>query len=82
MTITMSNVHLAGSFHSISSPCCFSGISGISEWIVDTGATDHITPFLVLFHNPKPISFSILLPNGNTSPITHIGTADTKYCST
>lgn len=43
-------------------------------WIVDTGATDHISPFLNLLQNATPIQSSLHLPNGTTVPITHVGT--------
>lgn len=49
-------------------------ISSISSWIIDTGATDHITPFSYLLTNPIPVHNLIHLPNGQTSIITYKGT--------
>jgi len=46
------------------------------RWIIDSGATDHITPHLNLFHSYTPISkaCSIIMPNGKQVKVQHIGT--------
>lgn len=45
------------------------------EWIVDSGASDHMACSLSLLHNikPAPSHFTIKLPTGATAHITHIG---------
>ena len=45
-----------------------------NKWVIDSGATDHITSSLELLHkiSPSPYS-SIALPNGNKVPIDAIG---------
>lgn len=49
--------------------------STIHEWIVDSGASDHMTCSLHLLHNVKsaPANLTIKLPTGATACITHIG---------
>lgn len=42
-------------------------------WILDSGATIHITPYLHLVHNFKPVNYELHLPNREISIITHIG---------
>ena len=42
-------------------------------WILDSGATHHITPYIDLVHNPSPINSQLHLPNGECSKVTHIG---------
>lgn len=42
-------------------------------WIVDTGATDHITPFGHLLHNVTVFQSTLHLPNGATAAVTHVG---------
>ncbi|XP_071697366.1 uncharacterized protein [Rutidosis leptorrhynchoides] len=46
----------------------------LTEWILDTGATDHMTPISKNLVNPKSLILQpyIRLPNGNTSVISHI----------
>ncbi|KAL8161993.1 hypothetical protein V2J09_013482 [Rumex salicifolius] len=57
---------------------CFSFFSSSisSSWILDSGASDHITPNLNLFQTyvtvPKPVF--ITLPDGQKSVVHHIGT--------
>ena len=43
-------------------------------WILDSGATHHITPYLNLVTNPVTIHSQLHLPNGAKSEVTHIGT--------
>lgn len=45
----------------------------MSHWIIDSRATDYITPFIQLLTNIKLVMSMIHLPNGQTSTITHIG---------
>ena len=49
--------------------CLFTAKPGIS-WIIDSGATDHITPHIHLFQSFVPISRPcfITLPNGELLP--------------
>jgi len=44
--------------------------------IVDSGATDHITPHLYLFstYSPVPQSCFITMPNGRQAQVLHVGT--------
>lgn len=42
-------------------------------WIVDTGATDHITPFYHLLSDITSFHYVLHFPNGATTAITHIG---------
>lgn len=44
----------------------------INDWVVDSGATDHIIPFFSLLEHPRPINAIIHLPNGNTSSSAHL----------
>lgn len=41
------------------------------KWIIDTGVTDHITPFLHLLTNVLVCSTILQLPNGDTASISH-----------
>ncbi|KAL8108535.1 hypothetical protein AgCh_024845 [Apium graveolens] len=43
------------------------------QWIIDTGATDHVTPFLHLLYEPKESNAAVQLPNGEIAVITHSG---------
>ncbi|CAM8942273.1 unnamed protein product [Rhodiola kirilowii] len=44
-------------------------------WILDSGATDHITSHMHLLHDVKTlgIPYEVLMPNGSTATVTHIG---------
>jgi len=46
------------------------------SWIIDSGATNHITPQLQLFSSYKPVRQDcfITMPNGRKVLIKHIGT--------
>ncbi|KAF8414298.1 hypothetical protein HHK36_002300 [Tetracentron sinense] len=46
-----------------------------NNWIVDTGATDHIIHSIDIFTSiTKSLNTYVKLPNGNTVPVTHLGT--------
>lgn len=42
-------------------------------WIIDSGATDYITPYLYLLTNYTPCNSLLQLPNGQCAKVTHIG---------
>lgn len=65
------SAHLAGNISFTST--CLTSITTINEWIIDSGATDHITPFLHLLSNPTAVKSVIHMPNGKTAAISHIG---------
>lgn len=44
-----------------------------NKWIIDTGATDHITPIMFLLHDVQQCDDTLQLPNGDTTSITHVG---------
>ncbi|KAL2893510.1 Retrovirus-related Pol polyprotein from transposon RE1, partial [Bienertia sinuspersici] len=44
-----------------------------TQWVIDSGATNHVCNNLHLFSNYKPLNRSILLPDGKRVTITHIG---------
>lgn len=47
----------------------------LNSWVLDSGATDHITSNLsILTHVHSPHSHTVNLPNGTSTPITHMGT--------
>ncbi|KAL2927831.1 Retrovirus-related Pol polyprotein from transposon TNT 1-94 [Bienertia sinuspersici] len=55
--------------------CCNRATMVSSEWIVDRGASDHMTCGLRQLNDPKPADGypTIILPNGKTANITHVG---------
>lgn len=54
---------------------CFNAASVEYEWIIDSGASDHMTRDLSMLENPRRITSGnkINLPNGLTSEISHCG---------
>ncbi|XP_068651725.1 uncharacterized protein [Aristolochia californica] len=49
-------------------------INKVGEWIIDTGAMDHMVHSISLFDSYQPIHNSFVkLPNGSSAPVTHIG---------
>lgn len=44
------------------------------QWIVDTGASDHITPYAHLLQDVKPFKSILHLPNGATADVNLVGT--------
>ncbi|XP_071695390.1 uncharacterized protein [Rutidosis leptorrhynchoides] len=47
-----------------------------SDWIVDTGASDHISPYIHLFQSIRDLStpIRVKLPDGNSKWVTKVGT--------
>ncbi|GAA0138427.1 hypothetical protein LIER_00176 [Lithospermum erythrorhizon] len=60
----------------VGNPCCFNANSLINRWILDTGATYHITPHLSLFKTYNTLSHVayITIPDGTQVAIEHVGT--------
>ncbi|XP_019233326.1 PREDICTED: uncharacterized protein LOC109213940 [Nicotiana attenuata] len=63
--------HFAGLFSryavaSVDSHTCASSQLGVNPWILDTGATNHMTPYKHLLFNVQPLikPFLVTLPNG------------------
>ena len=54
---------------------CNSAITDMKEWIIDSGATDHMTATLSLLTNVRKVDNypNIVLPTGATASISHIG---------
>jgi len=54
---------------------CFLSTQPGLHWIVDSGAIDHITPHLHLFHSYSTVSKPcfIIMPNGKQVQVNHIG---------
>ena len=44
-----------------------------SQWVIDSGATDHFCNNLKLFNDVRPFKGSIMIPDGNKIEICHIG---------
>ena len=69
--------HFAGivSLNSHSHTSCAVPHNAIGSWIIDTGASDHMTFDLNLFSNAKslPTPISITPPDGTLKPVTTIG---------
>lgn len=43
------------------------------QWIINTGATDHITPYAHLLRDVKPANSLLHLPNVDTAEVVQIG---------
>lgn len=67
------SAHFAGTFNHFVSQVktCFTLPQ--HQWIVDSGATDHITPYLHLLTDVTTCSSTLSLPNGQSANITHMG---------
>ena len=54
---------------------CFLTTIGNNNWILDSGASDHITHDLSLLHDVKPLQQPcyITMPNGKKAQILHVG---------
>ena len=54
---------------------CFVASFDSGSWIIDSGASDHITPHLNLFSSVQPLKHPtyITMPNGKQSKVSHIG---------
>ncbi|KAF5442808.1 hypothetical protein F2P56_035426 [Juglans regia] len=49
--------------------------SSNTNWIIDTGATDHMVCSTSLFSSiHSTVSYSVKLPNGSSASVTHVGT--------
>ena len=57
---------------------CFSARANVTEWIIDSGASDHMTGNVKCVTNPRALTteYKINLPDGETSKITHCGTVN------
>jgi len=55
---------------------CFLSTQSGFKWIIDSGATDHITPHLHLFHSYQIVSKPcfITMPTGKQVQVQHVGT--------
>lgn len=71
---SINTVQVSGTSHSVSQVYAVKSKNLQSKWIIDTGATDHITPFLCLLEDVHSCNSILQLPNGNTAVITHTGT--------
>ncbi|XP_075074481.1 uncharacterized protein LOC142162074 [Nicotiana tabacum] len=60
------NVYNHPEVHSSSLHACAISTLGLNPWIIDSGATNHMTPYKHLLHNLQPLisRFLITLPNG------------------
>ena len=54
---------------------CFLTSAAHDTWVIDSGASDHITPHCSLLESAQRISYpcSITMPNGKQATVTHIG---------
>ena len=51
-------------------------VNNINEWIVDTGAINHMVADIRLLNKPTMLSREVYLPNGNIAKVTHTGTSN------
>lgn len=68
--------HLVGNVTTpihLASPITLPSSINVHHWILDSSATDHITPFVQLLEQPRLVQSVIHLRNGNSSALTHIG---------
>ncbi|KAF7127592.1 hypothetical protein RHSIM_Rhsim11G0109000 [Rhododendron simsii] len=56
---------------------CLSSITDSTSWILDSGATDHMVKSSSLLTSIQSLGNStVRLPNGITTPVTHVGSVD------
>lgn len=55
--------------------CLTSIITAKTNWIIDSRAIEHITPYIELLHEVTKLStpYTVLLPDGNHVAVTHSG---------
>lgn len=75
MQSSESDEELDNCFSGMISRFAASAVSANTEWIVDSGATDHMTSTMEILTNVRVASskFTIHLPTGDVAEITHIG---------
>ncbi|XP_074378465.1 uncharacterized protein LOC141720002 [Apium graveolens] len=71
--VVFNSSQFAGIATHFASPLNSNVLSLQSNWIIDSGATDHVTPYFHLLHNPSSCTSVLHLPNGNVAHVTHIG---------
>lgn len=71
---SVNTMHLAGNIYHFTSTIDYTLSLNQNPWIVYTGATDHITPYHSLLCDIVPFKSILHLSNGETTPITHMGT--------
>ncbi|CAM8966406.1 unnamed protein product [Rhodiola kirilowii] len=71
-TVGSNKTHMAGI------TCLLSTKVNNDLWIIDSGATDHITPYAHLLKNVKELDspYEVVIPNGDTVAVTHVGRCD------
>ncbi|XP_074346502.1 uncharacterized protein LOC141685288 [Apium graveolens] len=71
-TPSANTVQFAGTFQFLSCNAQISASISSDRWILDSGATDHITYYVDKLHNVHSCSSHLQLPNGHTVSVTHI----------